>query len=337
MSIYIGDALEQYLERGKVSRAPSHLLRSCLDSIDAALWLIAGQRTSQSLSMLQNCIELIFKAELERIHPILIADLRNIDYGNLKKLLREDYKKHPKGEEMIIPEFDMEKTITFSESLRRIKDLYPNTINKWLPKLEELQKERNNITHYGTNPNNEGVYGEIVATVAFPFLEELLLTSAALNLEKLILPDIYREIIVARKVYDRLKQEKLAPYHYALHTVGACLLSIYGNLSPIHDGEHDYNLLADKEKEIKSRWPDSYYLWTGCLLCSGGSAFVKVKPITKPTRLLIPTAVECSKCTLNISESDKFLAEYHIGDHLDESAVREFWEEYGDYIEEDES
>jgi hypothetical protein len=65
-------------ERNKVKQLNSRLLMSAVSVLDAAWWLIGGNRFEQALVMLDNAIELVLKGELERIHRILIADTKNI-------------------------------------------------------------------------------------------------------------------------------------------------------------------------------------------------------------------------------------------------------------------
>jgi hypothetical protein len=72
-------------------------LRSSFESFMAALWLITDDNFPQALSLLHNSIELAFKAELEQIHPLLIADSKRLDYETLKIYLREEFLKHPRG------------------------------------------------------------------------------------------------------------------------------------------------------------------------------------------------------------------------------------------------
>ncbi len=88
------------------------------------MWLVAGQRLPQALVMLHNCLELAFKAELEGIHPSLIAKVDRWRYEDLKAILREEFLSHPKGAEISLPDFDFDKTITFTEAMKRVANLY---------------------------------------------------------------------------------------------------------------------------------------------------------------------------------------------------------------------
>lgn len=78
MPIYIGDLYGRIEQKRKVAETAPQLLFSCLESIDAALWLIVGNRKAQALVSMHNSVELAFKAELECIHRALIADYKKL-------------------------------------------------------------------------------------------------------------------------------------------------------------------------------------------------------------------------------------------------------------------
>jgi len=169
--------------------------------------------------------------------------------------------------------------------------------------------------------------------MAVPFIESFLMESRQISLEKLIRPDIYKEIKVAERVCLRLKQERSQPGEYVLYTVGTRLIATQSNYLSSYDGERDFELLKIKEREIEKKWGANWFLFTPCLICDGGTIFVKVHPSKKPMRTLKPLAAECSKCELIITDSDKYLAEYHI-DNIDDIAIKEFWNKYEEYVDE---
>lgn len=331
MPIYIGDYVARLSEQKKALRSTAPLLGSCFDCIDASLWLIAGGRIPQALSLLHNGIELALKAELERIHRVFIVDNRKLDYQTLKSLLKEAFQSHPHGAQMEIPDFDVEYTITFSEAMKRVKDLYKPLINRWQPQLEAQRKLRNDMVHFGSKPEDEARYAEAIATVAFPFLEKFLEESNQISLEKLVTPGVYRELRVARKVYERLNKEGREPAVYPLKTVAVKVL--YDNVEwpKAADDEGwglvmkaEVGLAIEAEKEVQHEW--DYWIKTECTICDYFQTFVKVKPSAKPIRSLTPLAVRCPRCNLNIYEKEAFLAEYHVGD-LGGEVVKKFFEE----------
>src|SRR5205823_64513 len=104
------------------------LVVSAAETLEAAVWLLSGSLIPQSLVMFHNTVELIFKAELARIHLALIADERRLKYEDLKALFREQLKNHPRGASVSASEFDIERTIAFGEAMKRVKELYPGTV-----------------------------------------------------------------------------------------------------------------------------------------------------------------------------------------------------------------
>lgn len=331
MSIYIISAIEHYFERLVLNSQSSPWLTSSLETIDAALWLIAGERIAQSLSLFHNAIELMLKSELARVNPVLIADLNKFDYKNLKMILREDFLKHPKSTLMNLPNFDIDKTISFTEALSRVGELYESLVRKWRTPLGELQDQRNGIVHFGSTKQDLDRYSNTIVTVALPFIEEFLWEVRQISLEKLILKEVYREYRVADQVCRCLMSQKSQPGEYVLKTLAKEVLVINSEYLSDDDGERDFELAERKWGRSFRRGFTDWTVQSICRLCSG-IVLVKVNPIKNPERKLIPLAVECSKCKLSISENDRYLAEYHFGE-IDKPTADEFWQENEDLVD----
>ena len=332
MPIFIGDYYSKHTEWKKAAEKSSQLLVNCLDLIDASLWLIAGGRDSQALVSLHNSIEIAFKAELERIHRVLIADNRRLDYNALKSLLKDAFHAHPRGQKMIIPDFNMDRTISFSDAMDRVKELYPS-VEKWKKKLANIQSLRNDIVHYGSSQKADRDYVEAIATEAFPFLEAFLREASDIDIKKVLTPKIYRELEVARNVCDRLKRENQLIGEYVLKSVRLAMLYTYvewpklSDLADAETGENEFHMANAARKGIEKEWSDSY-IETGCKICDSLNLFVKVGPLTHPRRSLLVLAAKCPHCGLDIEEQDRYLAEYHIGE-LTNSEVEIFLQGIG--------
>lgn len=317
------------------------LLKSCFASLDAALWLIAGTNYAQALSLLHNSIELAFKAELAKIHPLLIADNRKLDYETFKSFLKDEFSKHDQGSRLNINDFDLDKTITFTDALSRVKELYPGLFKEWDSGLKELQKHRNQIIHYGANEKDFDQYVHIIASTAIPFLDEFLIASNQVFLDKLLGSGIYHETVVARKVADRLQSERLPSQKYILRTVRRKILRAYSEL-PEPEGEEghkvgfekDYLLGEQAEKIIDLEWAGDYSVEIFCKICDSVRTFVKVQPVKEPVLGLIPLALYCPICGLKITEDDKYLALYHVGE-IDKEIVDKFFDENRSALEDD--
>lgn len=231
-------------ERKKLQELNSRLLLSSIDFIDASLWLLAGNRLPQALVMLHNAIEVALKGELERIHKILIANTKELsDFRALKSLLRDAFMKHPSGSGVEIPEFDIEKTIYFEEAFDRVAELYPGLSERWRQQLisskgkknkHSLHSLRNDIVHYGGDPDSTGRYTEAIVDIAFPFIEEFLKLASEdkVSLAHLVKEWIYREVEVARLVLRDLRNEKTPPIltRSGLFSIICCGLTRGGHL-----------------------------------------------------------------------------------------------------------
>jgi hypothetical protein len=330
--IYIGDYGAHLNEWEKAAEGNSQLLVNCLASIDSSLWLIAGGRIPQALVMLHNSVEVAFKAELERIHPVLISDSK-LDYNALKSLLKDAFHSHPRGQQMNIPDYDMERTITFVEAMNRVSELYPS-VNSWKAKLKHAQSLRNNIVHYGSRPQEAGRYADSIVTTLFPFLQAFLQEASGIDLGNIVTQPVYRELQVAKRVCERLLQENQSIGIYVLTTVRLTMLHIYvdwpslSDITGVDDREDEFQMAAAMKIKVEREWADGY-IERSCRICSSASLFVKVEPVIEPQHSLLVLAAKCSHCGLDINEKYRYLAEYHIGEPSQEE-IETFMRDIGE-------
>ena len=205
-------------ERQKISKLRSTLLVSAIEMIESAYWLLAGDHFEHALVMFDNAIEQVLKGELERIHPILVVDSRNLaDFEVLKNALKDSFQQHPAGTQMPIEEFDFERTIYFETAFDRINEVYP-TMRSWRGRLlssrngspDALHALRNSIVHFNGNERQRGQYVAAIIEVALPFLEEIFGIVSQhepmpVSLPHLLKEWIYREVEVARAVLREMR------------------------------------------------------------------------------------------------------------------------------------
>lgn len=297
------------------------LVDNAIDAINASLWLIAGDKLEQAIIVLHNSIELLLKAELARIHPVLIADNRRLDYVTLKSILKDDIERHHRGRRLNIPVFSIDRTITFLDTVDRVEEFYPGVISKWRRGLERLNHTRNQLIHSGPQESERANHIEIVSTVVFQFLEEFLTASRDRKLERIVSTNTYRELHVAKTLFERLKSNNHSKFGYVLKTLSLSVL--YNNVTwPKLDGGHlgmsegDESLILSEweERNLDFEWGNAKRGLTTCRICSSYTAFVKLRTRESPHFDEIPSAVRCSNCGLDILESDVHLAEIHVGE-----------------------
>jgi len=319
------DLAKTALRRHEQNKGKSPLLANCFDSIDAALWLIAGERIEQSLVMFHHSIEIAFKSELEGIHKVLIANIPKLDYGLLKSLFKADFQAHY-DDKITIEDFDIDKTISFDEALKRVKELYP-LVAAWEPKLSKVKDLRNEIVHYGTGKKPYSEYVDIIVNVIFPFLEEFLLESCGIIFENVVTAPVYREILVAKKVCERLRKENTALDSFVLNTVSFQMFhnSNFSENIPstteIYSYSRAFEIVERIRKELSKEW-DDFYIERDCRICQFPSLFVKVC-LTDTTLAIV--AARCARCNLQIGENEDHLAEYHVGE-LSQNEIDNFLE-----------
>jgi hypothetical protein len=309
--------MERSSEWSKARESPSALVPNALEQIDAAIWLIAGGRYSQAITTLHTAIELLLKSELEKFHPLLIAD--RIDYRLLKGLLEGELRRHPQFQSLSAGPLDFDKTITFTEALARIAEIHPDL--KVLDSgLKQLQSIRNKIIHRrDAGDHDEYVYR--ICVTALPFLEMFALRSAQIDLEKLLGPDVYREIKVARRLCEELQRSGQTTYGHALKTVRTVML--YRNVDfpaptdedgwHVDESDRLFQTGESLKSELSSRWSGEL-VEVSCKICGSIYAYAGIEEVEGDNLAdTEPHSVACAECGLFIERDDIGLAAAHFG------------------------
>lgn len=314
MSIYVVDYFKYELER-QISRQKPPMVYSAIETVDAAMWLITGAKFAQSLSSLCTCIELLLKGELQKFDTALIDNNNRLNATQVKELLSRGKKSDQKFVDF--PEY----TINAKEALKRVGyiDEYKDLISTWKCKLIELFDTRNKIIHSGTVHNELGAYTNSISLIAIPFIDTFLQAANNISLENLLTAGVYRELEVARNVCLHLHKETLQCQPYVLVSTGFKVAETFKN-KPKSESDRAYHHRMEEdvirhnevEREISLEWADGDWVVEYCQICDSAQTYIKVKPYLIPERGLLPVAVRCPLCGLEINEEDKFLAMYHV-------------------------
>lgn len=324
----------RYQNEWEYAREQTPMIYSAVEHIDAAMWLITGERYAQSLIALCTCIELLLKGELQKYHQNLINGSKSINATEVKAYI--SYGKTTDMEQVELPD----RTINAKEAIRRSAYIpeYEDTLRTWKDQLIELFDLRNTLIHSGSEPNEQGKYAYRITCVAIPFIDSFLQIANDLSLERLFTSGVYRELTVAKGIFAILKQEKFSYKAYPLKTTGYKFLETFAN-KPESDTDkaHNYRmevesiLIGECESRISYEWADSDYVIEWCEICENTYAFVKVKPYLTPEPGLLPLAFRCPVCGLGIDEDDFYLAMSHL--RISNDVVSKFFE--NDFYEED--
>ncbi len=318
MPTFIGHHRTRSSEWHKANEVSAGLL-SALETIEGSLWLIAGGRIPLALLLLQTSIELAFKAELERIHPILTADIKSLDYKALKSLVKIEFLKHPMGAAQSVQDFDVAKTISFEASMNRVQDLYPS-IASWNDRLKKSYEFRNAITHHGSEAARITDYSKTIATILLPFMDFFFNEIGSLSLRAIVTEPVYKQILVAKGVAERLDREGTPTGSYVLKTIGHQLLYMNvdwpksSDVTGLDDGDQDFQLAQNLRMFLEKEWGGNF-INTSCRICDSCDLFVRVEVHANQ---LVILAAQCPHCGLRINEEEKYLAAFHIGDLSEE-------------------
>lgn len=323
------DADEVYRKNGAmeaIRRERSPLLASSIETLDAATWVMAGGSHAQAVSLFHTAIELSLKAELDRVHRALIADRRGLEYNDLKRILRQEFAAHPRGQALSIPPFDIDKTITFLEAVDRVGDLYREVIQPWRKRLEAFHQLRNDIVHAGRRGPSPLGEIEAILLVAFPFLKTFLgaVLPAGATVESLVMRRIYREFEVAHQAVEHRKRKS------SQDPIGADALAclsrlIVFNRSHVADlwdrdgylldeGDRDYELGEQAKREFER--DGLHHDFTGlCRICSNHSALISLElEEERASPRVYVKALSCFKCGLRLDgDSPEAIANIHFG------------------------
>jgi hypothetical protein len=314
---YIGHWAERIDEWKKARAAPSSLLPHALEQLDAAIWLIGGGRYSQALILLHACIEALLKSELDKVHPLMIAD--RVPYPVLKVLLKEHVTKHPHipVDESIPP--DIDKSITFWEALVRVTEPYPE-LKSWYPSMQSLQEARNRIVHH-RGAAGPALFVKVICLTALPFIEMLAQRAAQIDIEKLLGADIYREIRITRRFCEQIEARGEAPCSYALLTVRYALLyrdvefpgQFEDNEGQIDTSDREYQVGMVLRRDVIKNFP-GHLVEVDCKICGSVYAYAAIEDFEDEAIVeQAPHGLACAQCGLWITEKHRGLAAAHFG------------------------
>ena len=309
-----------------IRRERSPLLASAIETLDAAIWVMAGGSHAQAVSLFHTVIELSLKAELDRVHRALIADRRSLEYNDLKRILRQEFAAHPRGQALAIPPFDIDKTITFLEAVDRVADLYREVIQPWRKRLEAFHLLRNDIVHAGRRGAAPMGEVEAIVLVAFPFLKTFLgsVLPEGTTVEALVMRRVYREFEVAQNVADHFRRES-RELPIPVSVLGCLSRLIVFNRTYVaefwdrdgyleDEGDRDFRLGEQAKREFEDG--TRHHDFTGaCHICGNYSLLVSLEldEERSPPQVFVQ-ALSCFKCGLWLEgDSPEALANVHFG------------------------
>jgi len=309
-----------------IRRERSPLLASAIETLDAAVWVMAGGSHAQAVSLFHTAIELSLKAELDRVHRALIADRRGLEYNDLKRILRQEFAAHPRGQALSIPPFDIDKTITFLEAVDRVADLYREVIHPWRKRLGDFHLLRNDIVHAGRRGAASMDEVEAIVLVAFPFLKTFLgsVLPEGTTVEALVMRRVYREFEVVQNVAEHFRRESrdlpipggvlgcLSRLIVFNRTYVAEFWDRDGYLED--EGDRDFRLAEQAKREFETG--ERHHDFTGtCHICGNYSLLVslELEEEKSPPQVFVQ-ALSCFKCGLWLEgDSPEALANVHFG------------------------
>lgn len=317
------DALEWHTRvktKAKLRKDYNPLVVSAAESLEAAVWLLSGYLIPQALSMFHNTIELLFKAELARIHLAMIADPRQLKYDDLKALFRDQVKSHPRGSGLNIPDFDIERSIAFAEAMKRVKEFYPTMVSSWEAKLLNLNEMRNDIVHYGGDDSARTRQLSAVLLTAVPFISEFFKEAYTTEIGKVVFKSVERELAVARDTARELEREGKPLENWILNTVSVLLRYRWGlGTDPVDDegfikdeGGRDFEIASQVKQDFEGQGNDVDCEIT-CHLCGAHPVFVSFELHDKKKKDVRALAMICFRCGLDIRPDQAPMAHFHFG------------------------
>lgn len=322
-------------EYKKIEALKSRLLWSAIEMTESAYWLIAGNNYAQSLVMFDGAIELLLKGELERVHPILIADRQSLaNYELLQSFVKDSFTGHLAGKHLHIPDPNIERTIHFEEAFDRTAKLYRPALDKWADQLVKNQKSlhnlRNKVVHYGRTASEQGEYVSAIIEIALPFIEEFLALvtrddAEPIRLSHLLYEWVYREVDVAKKVLNDLRVNRLPVATYAIAPLAHHILWTNTRWpSPTDDQDtiaHEgFPPWFEYERRYKNPkgWTDNV-VQIDCPICDSRTSdgeYVQARVLLEDEPLektqLIPEGFICLVCGFEITPSQKYLAKHFV-------------------------
>jgi hypothetical protein len=301
----------EFLE--KIRARPSALFRSALESIDAAVALLALGQVSQSFLLFSQAAEVSLKAILDEVKRMGLAAWAAANPTFMRTLAAGSRASVPgsvKDATFIAAFRDVAEFVDFSDAVRS--------------SIDGINRTRNEIAHRGGDPERSHHYLELILTALLPLLDEVYRRTMTLDLADFLLHDIARELIVAAKfVVGRRNDPRswavaLRPLRAAHHHRWPTDQGI-----PLDCGVDDWgksypdSMRSEWEQHVSRTLPENVLdnIYTTCRICDG-VCFLATDGELKgdgADRHFDILALACAYCGLRIREGYTDLARIHYG------------------------
>jgi hypothetical protein len=314
---------------------------SALESLEASLWLLSNGMISQTLFLLHHTIEVAMKGLLEEVHVLLTLD--SLEYDLAKGLIRERMKAHRLTSHITRfanpDDYDPRRTCGFEEAFKRVRDMvtFPSISTR---QVDQLNKHRNRIMHYGGRDEELFDYLESILTVALPLLEEFYANAYHLQIADYLFAPVARELSVARQYVELAKENSGLPRSRIMHPFTCRYQSklVIGMAHILFDSEGDlrdtwewqYELRERKRRELEMNGWDvvGERADTECVTCGAHYCIVAVSEphYIDGEEVYDAVAVHCPSCGLFLDTTHRDLARLHYGPITKERIGSEAWE-----------
>lgn len=316
---------------------------AALETLDAAMLLLAWGKVPQALVMLHQTIEVALKALLEEVHVLLV--LQEMNFELAKGLAKDHLQKHRLGRRItnfIDPEtFDPQRTCQFMDAYRRASQLIEfKSVD--VKTVDRINKLRNAIAHYGGKPEESFNYLDVILNGALPWLTEFYREAYGGELSHYLFGPCYRELVVAGEYLGRCKQSQdlprgriLSPFahRFLLESIvgsGRLLFDSEGSMRDTSEWKME-NLEADFQ-HYEMKWSEFRVVGEvgqlDCVIC-GQSCIVALEEPRKVDGETIyhPVAIHCPNCGLHLDPDYSELVQLHYGSITRERCGESNWEQ----------
>jgi hypothetical protein len=191
--------------------------------------------------------------------------------------------------------------------------------------IGKFRDARNDFTHEGYSPKDDGRAIELLIGIGFPLLSQCLYEFHKISLRKCVIDGIWNQIETAKNALIEMRRATHEPTSNQItslsraieHTVMTCFRNpVEGKWTDADHGLPDHEWAAKQEFKSKLETSWNFHTYVRCPISTCESPDCLVCLDESSTENLVPLRLFCFDCKFFLDDKGKILAQYLVGKQI---------------------